>query len=64
LLQDTLKKLGFFPQSIASNSNFGPATLKAVKAFQVYYNIAKLGDTGYGIVGPKTRQLLNQLIGQ
>ncbi len=61
LLQDTLKKLGFFPQSIKSNGNFGPATLKAVQSFQVKYNIAKLGVVGYGQVGPKTRSFLNQL---
>ena len=62
LLQDTLKKLGFFPQSVVSNGNFGPATLKAVQDFQVYYNIAKQGDFGYGQVGPNTRRVLNQLI--
>jgi len=62
LLQDTLKKLGFFPQAVASNGNFGPTTLKAVQDFQVYYNIAKPGDFGYGQVGPNTRRVLNQLI--
>ena len=61
LLQDTLKKLGFLSKSIVSNGYFGPATLKAVQDFQVYYNIAKLGVVGYGQVGPKTRQKLNQL---
>jgi len=64
LLQDTLKKLGFFPQSVASNGNFGPTTLKAVQDFQIYYNIAKPGDVGYGQVGPNTRRKLNQLINQ
>ena len=61
LLQDTLKELSFFPQNIKSNGNFGPTTLKAVRAFQVRYNIAKPGIAGYGQVGPKTRQALNQL---
>ena len=64
LLQDTLKKLGFFPQSVASNGNFGPTTLKAVQDFQVYYNLAEPGDFGYGQVGPNTRRELNQLINQ
>jgi len=64
LLQDTLKKLGFFPQSIKSNGNFGPATLKAVQAFQIYYKITKPGIIGYGQVGPNTRRVLNQLINQ
>jgi len=61
LLQDVLKKLGFFPQSIQSNGNFGSATLKAVEDFQIHYNIAQPGVAGYGRVGPKTRQMLNQL---
>jgi peptidoglycan hydrolase-like protein with peptidoglycan-binding domain len=64
LLQNTLKNLGFFPKSIGSNGNFGPITLKAVQDFQVYYNIAQSGVAGYGQVGPKTRQELNQLINQ
>jgi N-acetylmuramoyl-L-alanine amidase len=64
LLQDTLKKLGFFPQSVDSTGYFGSVTLKAVQDFQVKYNIAQSGVAGYGIVGPKTRQALNQLINQ
>lgn len=40
---------------------FGPATLRAVQRLQVKYSIAKLGDSGYGLVGPKTRALLNSL---
>jgi peptidoglycan hydrolase-like protein with peptidoglycan-binding domain len=64
LLQDLLKKLGFFPRSIESNGNFGPTTLKAVEDFQVYYNVAKPGDVGYGDVGPATRAVLNKLITQ
>ena len=64
LLQDTLKQLGFFPQSIKSNGNFGPTTRQSVKRFQCQYNIVCSGNertTGYGQVGPKTRQALNQL---
>ena len=40
---------------------FGPATLVAVQKFQVKYGIAKLGDSGYGNVGPLTRSILNGL---
>jgi len=40
---------------------FGPATLAALKRFQVRYGIAKPGDDGYGLVGPKTRAKLNSL---
>ena len=61
LLQNVLKKLGFFPLTTVSNGNFGPATLRAVRAFQVKYKIAKPGDTGYGLVGPNTRRELNKL---
>lgn len=37
---------------------FGPATDKAVKAFQVKQGIAKPGSTGYGVVGPTTGKAL------
>jgi peptidoglycan hydrolase-like protein with peptidoglycan-binding domain len=40
---------------------FGPATLRAVKLFQVKYGIAKSGQAGYGNVGPATRAKLNEL---
>ena len=40
---------------------FGPATLAAVKKFQVKYGIASSGNPGYGLVGPKTRAKLNEL---
>ncbi len=42
---------------------FGPLTVDAVKKFQVKYDIAKPGDSGYGFVGPKTRAKLNALQG-
>lgn len=44
---------------------FGYLTRKAVQRFQCKYNIVCSGDeisTGYGIVGPKTRTKLNELI--
>jgi hypothetical protein len=59
LLQDKLKELGFFPREVQSNGRFGPTTLKAVKDFQLKYNIVKPGVYGYGIVGPATRKVLN-----
>jgi hypothetical protein len=59
LLQDKLKQLGFFSQKVASNGNFGPATLKAVKDFQLKNKITRPGIYGYGIVGPRTRAALN-----
>lgn len=39
---------------------FGPATDKAVKAFQVKRGITKPGTVGYGIVGPATGKALVQ----
>jgi hypothetical protein len=40
---------------------FGTLTQKFVKTFQVLNSIAKAGDSGYGVVGPKTRAKLNLL---
>ena len=37
---------------------FGPATDKAVKAFQTKHGIAKAGSAGYGVVGPATGKTL------
>jgi peptidoglycan hydrolase-like protein with peptidoglycan-binding domain len=42
--------------------HFGPATQRAVQAFQTKYNIVAPGIYGYGIVGPATREKLNELI--
>ncbi|MBI4276553.1 peptidoglycan-binding protein [Candidatus Uhrbacteria bacterium] len=39
----------------------GPATTRAVQKFQVKYGIAKVGDEGYGNVGPKTQAKLNEV---
>ena len=41
---------------------FGPATLAALKKFQIKYGIVKAGVVGYGSVGPKTRAKLNQVL--
>ncbi len=44
---------------------FGPATRAAVQKFQLKYNIVKSPkDSGYGVIGPKTRLKMNQLIEQ
>jgi len=40
---------------------FGSLTEKAVQKFQVKYDIAKEGDSGYGYVGPKTRTKLQEV---
>ena len=37
---------------------YGPATDKAVKALQVKKGLAKVGDSAYGTVGPKTKAAL------
>jgi hypothetical protein len=42
---------------------FGPATLLAIKKFQEKYGIVSEGQPGYGNVGPKTREKLNELYG-
>ena len=52
-LQLKLKELGFFPASIEANGNFGPATERAVRAFQKARNISAIG-----VVGPQTRSAL------
>ena len=62
-LQEFLKKdPAIYPEGIV-NGNFGPATLRAVKRLQEKYGLARTGVPGYGDVGPKTRALLNSLVG-
>jgi len=41
---------------------FGNLTLDAIKRFQIKYDIAKLGNSGFGHVGPATRAKLNSLL--
>ncbi len=41
---------------------FGPATKRAVERFQIKFGIARVGDAGFGTVGPRTRAELNQLL--
>jgi hypothetical protein len=42
---------------------FGPATLRAIKKFQVLYGLSSPKDPAYGNVGPKTRAKLMELSG-
>lgn len=42
---------------------FGALTVKAIKKFQVKYGIAKPGDAGYGLFGPKTRAKIQKVFG-
>ena len=51
------KALGVKPLS----GYFGPVTRAAVQRFQVDQGIAKVGNTGYGVVGPATRSKLIEL---
>lgn len=49
-----------YPQKLVTGL-YGPATQKAVQAFQTREGIAKKGEAGYGLVGPKTRTALSGL---
>ena len=62
-LQKLLRTLNLFKHPW-DTGYYGTVTETAVKAFQCKYNIVCEGTpttTGYGIVGPKTREQLNQL---
>jgi len=62
-LQQLLKSdPSIYPEGVV-NGKFGPATLRAVKRFQLKYNITTENGPGYGYVGPKTRVKLNELYG-
>lgn len=58
-LQQLLSVHGFFPTTVAPSGSFGPITVASVKRFQV-----SRGLPAVGIVGPKTREALQQLAGQ
>ncbi len=45
------------------STTFGPATKSALQKFQVKYKIAKPGEQGYGVLGPKTRAKLSEISG-
>lgn len=55
MLQEVLKRLGFFPATVSTTYFFGNVTLKAVKDFQ-----KARGLVVDGIVGPVTRGELNK----
>ena len=60
LLQRALHARGYYPEAIFSGY-YGPLTEEAVKRFQQAERIVSSGTpstTGYGAVGPKTRQVL------
>ena len=40
---------------------FGPVTKKAVENFQIKYGIAKVGEPGFGQVGPRTRAKIQEV---
>lgn len=55
-LQKKLQALGYFPNNIKINGNFGPTTQSAVKDFQRANNISPTGKAG-----SQTRSVLNSL---
>lgn len=58
MLQRILAKdTAIYPEGLVTGF-FGPATLKAVQVFQTKNNIVQEGGSGYGKVGPKTREVL------
>ena len=67
VLQQFLNTHGFVIASSGPGSpgneteTMGSLTLQAVRKFQEKYGIAKSGDTGYGVVGPKTRAKINEI---
>ncbi len=69
LLQQFLNTHGFQVSSSGAGSpgqeteTLGGLTVKAVQKFQEKYGIAKVGDSGYGVVGPKTRAKIKELSG-
>lgn len=59
-LQNYLKTFpDLYPEGLVTGT-FGPATERAIGRFQEKYGIAKKGQVGYGVVGPRTRAKLNE----
>ncbi|MBI5414652.1 peptidoglycan-binding protein [Candidatus Peregrinibacteria bacterium] len=62
-LQKYLKVLGFFDGSAAEEGIYGPLTQKAVLDFQISRRIiAAHSDFGAGVLGPKTRIALEEML--
>jgi len=64
MLQEYLKKDTVLYPEGSVTGYFGPATERAVQRFQTKYGLVTSGTpttTGYGAVGPKTRNKLNAL---
>ena len=61
-LQSLLVGYGYLTSANATGF-FGAITLHALQKFQCDHNIVCTGDAGWGIVGPKTRNVLNDLQG-
>jgi peptidoglycan hydrolase-like protein with peptidoglycan-binding domain len=60
-LQEILSKdKNIYPEGLITGY-YGNLTEKAVRKYQIQYNIALENDPGYGYVGPKTRAMLNQI---
>jgi len=59
ILQEFLKKQGYFPKSESTSRYFGPATKSALMEFQKANALEAAGT-----LGPKTRVLINSLLGQ
>ncbi len=59
-LQHVLTAQGFYTGPI--NSKFGPMTEKALANFQAKHGIVGLDQPGSGLVGPKTRDVINSLL--
>ena len=63
VLQNFLDKQGFLVMpAMATKGYYGKVTAAAVGAFQEKYGITSKGMGGYGLLGPKTRAKLNELI--
>lgn len=62
-LQTFLQTKGFLGADVSITGYYGPLTSAAVGAFQESEGIAMKGDPGYSTVGPKTRAIINQMLG-
>ena len=58
-LQEVYKFEDFFPANHAGSDYFGSITEKCTMQYQSKYGIASEGTPGYGMVGPKTREDIN-----